>query len=320
MTNSLISVICVCDDCHDGLESRLTGLMDEVARLARFYEVLIIDNAGRDGSADTVKRVMRKRKGIRLISLAEAQPLDVVFRVGLEHCIGDYALLLDLRDLYLPALAPLLRACTDEGYDIARLKRSVGEPLLHRWASAAFYRCIRVLTGQDIDGGLSSAGCMNRNVINALINNKDRITFLKYRESQAGHRQKTVFCDAPAPRPRCLLWRIGSGVERIIATSDALLHACAGLSLTVSLVNFLYIVFSLGSWLFEESVVKGWTSLSLTTSFMFMTLFLILAVMCEYLSVIFKETKKSPLYYIAEDVDSSCLFEGMDDTKNIVQS
>ena len=46
MTNSLISVICVCDDCHDGLESRLTGLMDEVARLARFYEVLIIDNAG----------------------------------------------------------------------------------------------------------------------------------------------------------------------------------------------------------------------------------------------------------------------------------
>jgi hypothetical protein len=69
--------------------------------------------------------------------------------------------------------------------------------------------------------------------------------------------------------------------------------------------------------LFKRDVAAGWTTLSLQNAGMFFLLFLILAVVTEYVGRILNETRERPLYYIAEEANSSVLIAGRD-RRNVV--
>ena len=61
--------------------------------------------------------------------------------------------------------------------------------------------------------------------------------------------------------------------------------------------------------LIKPNVAQGWTTLSLQLSGMFFFVCLILAVLSEYVGTILGEVRSRPLYFIAQEANSSVLLE-----------
>jgi len=107
-------------------------------------------------------------------------------------------------------------------------------------------------------------------------------------------------------------------LEIFISSSDRLLKFASIIALLIFLLNFIYFFYSLGIRIFKEDVERGWTSTSLILSIMFGALFFILFILIEYLSIIYKETKKGPLYYISTEINNADLFINFNQ-KNITE-
>ena len=74
-------------------------------------------------------------------------------------------------------------------------------------------------------------------------------------------------------------------------------------------LNLLYACYVVIIFLLKPTVAAGWTTLSLQLSGMFFLVCLILAVLSEYVGTILGEVRSRPLYFIAQEVNSSVLLE-----------
>jgi hypothetical protein len=73
----------------------------------------------------------------------------------------------------------------------------------------------------------------------------------------------------------------------------------AGAGLNLAYVGYVFLVN-----LLKSHVAEGWTTLSLQSSSMFLMLFVIQAVMSEYVGRILDETKDRPLYHVVDELGS----------------
>lgn len=76
-----------------------------------------------------------------------------------------------------------------------------------------------------------------------------------------------------------------------------------------AILNLLYAFYVLAVYLMNPNVASGWTTMSLQQSGMFFFICLILAVMSEYIGTILGEVRSRPLYFIAQESNSSVLLE-----------
>jgi dolichol-phosphate mannosyltransferase len=79
------------------------------------------------------------------------------------------------------------------------------------------------------------------------------------------------------------------------------------LGLALSGLNVLYVVYVLLTYYFSASIAEGWATRSIQTSGMFFFVFLILAVLCEYVGRILSETQNRPHYYVLEERNSNSM-------------
>lgn len=322
MSDYIISVISVIHNAESALEHQLTLFLQAMEQSAKHYEIILVDNGSTDKTIERAKALMSNERSIRLLVLADNYSEEVGYYAGLDNAIGDYALLVNLQEDPANQIPQMLSLCTNDGYDLVLMKQTylTRLPLIYRFLSSLFYMLIRIMTGKFVDNRYSYFTCMNRKVIDSITLEKDRIKFLKFYELQTGFKwtflEYEVNCKSITVRG--LLRSIYSGLERMVATTEKLLRGCGLLAAIVSFGNLIYIVYSLLSWVFNSHLQKGWTSTSVFLASMFCILFFIIAFICEYLSVIYKETKKGPLYHIVEDIDHSHYLKNIID-KNVIK-
>ncbi len=90
------------------------------------------------------------------------------------------------------------------------------------------------------------------------------------------------------------------------------------IALGASFLNLVYIGYVFAVRIFKTRVAEGWMTLSLQNAGMFLLLFLILAVVTEYVGRILDETRERPLYYIAEEANSSVMVPSAE-RRNVVR-
>ena len=98
-------------------------------------------------------------------------------------------------------------------------------------------------------------------------------------------------------------------MEIAIANSRHPLRVVSRLGLALSVINLLYAFYVLLIFLFKRDVAAGWTTMSMQMTGMFFFLFLILAVLCEYVGRILEETQDRPLYFVSAERTSTVLLE-----------
>ncbi|MEM6432188.1 MAG: hypothetical protein AAF708_23320, partial [Deinococcota bacterium] len=107
-------------------------------------------------------------------------------------------------------------------------------------------------------------------------------------------------------------------IRMLLLSSHEPLRFLSVLAVGGALLNVLYSLYVLAVNIFKADVAEGWTSLSLQSSFMFFLLFLILAVLSEYIGRLFIHNQNRPFYLIAREKRSLVL--SRKDELNVVAS
>jgi glycosyltransferase involved in cell wall biosynthesis len=233
--------------------------------------------------------------------------------VGLEQAIGDVVITLDAA--YDP-IDPIL-AMVEMGYsgvDIVyglrsdRLQRSFS---LYNWLSRLFFQLYRFITKENLPIAASTLRLYTRRALNSFLDNSDRYSLFPVIGAFSGLRYRTFNYHRLNRTGQPAAQSYGEAVSRafrlIFLSSHYPLRLLSLTALAGAFLNVLYSIYVLLVNLFKSKVAEGWTTLSLQNSVMFCILFMILAVLSEYVARLVITNQNRPFYLVTRESRSLVL-------------
>jgi polyisoprenyl-phosphate glycosyltransferase len=273
------------------------------------HEIVFVDDGSPDRALEVLRGIAATDPRVRVISLSRNFGHQVAITAGLDAARGDAAVIIDddLQDP--PEVIAGMVAKWREGYQVVhgvRSKRN-GETVFKRWSAAAYYRMLQWLSDTPLPLDSGDFRLVDRAVIDALTSMREESRYVRGMVAWTGFRQ----CELAYVRePRYA----GTGnytLRRMLklAIDGALSFSVRPLQIMSQfglLVTFLAML--AGVWLVVERLaglgpsVPGWTSVIVAVLFMGGVQLVSIGVLGAYIGRIFYETKRRPLYVVAERI------------------
>jgi polyisoprenyl-phosphate glycosyltransferase len=162
---------------------------------------------------------------------------------------------------------------------------------------------------------------LTRTALNALLTIKDSFRYIRVLAMYAGFEVTKIRYEfvprRDPPRHRRALTLLESAGHMIVSNSDRPLRVAALLSALMGFADFAFLVFIVAMRMFYRDVAPGWASTNFFNAIMFGLIFLVLAVLCEYLAELRSEVKRRPLYVVQGEVQSNVMLANAE-TRNVV--
>ncbi len=309
----------------DIITETVTEIAETIQHEYEFFEILIIDNASTDDSVEKIRALQTTIPNIRLIVLSRNNGTEIGFTAALENSIGDYVVLLDIEH-DPPSLIPTLVAAAVDGVDIviAERKDRSDNTFLRNIFSVMFYKLYARISGFIVIPNASNFRVLTRRAVNSITRIKSKGRYLKHFHALVGFSQlyipyERVYRRQP-PKPQeplfQLVWR---AIDVMISHSLIPLRLATLLGVLASFLNLLFIFYVfIVSLIKKTHIAEGWISTSLVNSTMFFILFFILTVISEYIARVLIESKDQPLYFIAEEYNSTIISNQHNKKVNVV--
>lgn len=277
-----------------------------------YFEIILV-NYELDVSEYT--NLLKSHTNLRIIELSSYVDIEVAHSTLIENCIGDYCAIIDLTHDSLEDLEKILEYAEDYDVVVGKREKKV-QSFFESITSKIFYKTISIFTGIKINSMYSDFFVINRKVINFITKNEDRVKFLKLLKFNNGF-SKYEYSYMPLGRKsnkRTFFENVNFTIDVLVNYSHRLIRLATILSLSTAMINLFYIVYIFGIYLFKDDVAEGWTSSNIYNSTIYFVLFLVLAVVGEYVRMIIQNQKNTPMYEIVDEKSSVALFS---DKKNI---
>jgi len=293
-----------------GIESFVRAILGVLRSRYSYYELLLIDN----GLTPALNRQVQVLQGllpnVRLVRLSRHYGHEVALAAALDHCIGDYVVVMD-PTIHPPEIIPALVARAIEGCDTVVAEPADQTPSrLQRYVSAPVYRMASRILGFPLRPDESYFRVFSRRLVNSIIRIRSKSRYLTCLNGSVGLQSCTVFYHAPPTRhARSSVSRV---LHQLIDASDILvsnsatpLRFASFLGLVACLSNLIYLFYIFAVSLVKARIAEGWMTTSLTHTLMFLLMFLIMTILCEYIARILDETKDQPLYFVESESNST---------------
>ncbi|NMP37055.1 MAG: glycosyltransferase family 2 protein [Clostridiales bacterium] len=263
-----------------------------------------------DGSRDTTLLILRSLAEmdtrVKYISLSRNFGKESAMLAGMKYARTDYVGILDADLQHSPELIPDMLAALDSGFDIAAARRvdRSGESKIKSAFSRGFYKVINKLSDVDIAEGAQDYRMMKRKVVEAILSMPEYNRFSKGIFSWVGFKTKWfehVNRERAAGTTKWSFRKLSHyALDGIIGFSTAPLKFSLYVGVLASVCGFLYALYTIIKTLIIGTDVPGYPSI-ISAIFIFGGLILVcLGVIGEYISRIYLEVKKRPVFIIDE--------------------
>lgn len=288
--------------CLEELYARLTAALETVTPN---YEILLVEDCGGDRSWNMIEALSRRDPRVIGILLSRNFGQHYAITAGLDHSRGRWTVVMDCDLQDPPEGIPQLYAKAQEGFDIVlALRAERSDPFLKRAISWGFYRVFSFLTDVRFDGRVRNFRIMSRKVVLALRQLHEQLRFFAALVDWAGFKTASIGVRHDArPHGRSTYTYaklLKLGVDTIVAYSDKPLRLAIRFGFLVAALSVLAGLWFVGKVLIFGSPVLGWTSMIVSLYFLSGLIISILGLNGLYLGKVFNETKKRPLYLVAE--------------------
>ena len=288
--------------CLDELYARLTAALSSVTP---DYEVILVEDCGGDRSWDIITALSRRDPRVIGLRLSRNFGQHYAITAGLDHCHGRWTVVMDCDLQDPPEGIPELWKKAQEGYDIVLALRSVrSDPALKRMISWGFYQVFSFLTDVRFDGRVRNFRIMSRKVVLAVRSLREQLRFFAALVDWTGFKTAAIGVRHDARTHGRSTYTYAKllrlGIDTIVAYSDKPLRLAIQFGFIVAGLSMLAGVwFAAKVWLFGSPML-GWTSMIVSLYFLSGLIISILGLNGLYLGKVFNETKKRPLYLIAD--------------------
>jgi glycosyltransferase involved in cell wall biosynthesis len=289
--------------CIEPFYARLRPVLDALPYRCR---VFFVDDGSSDATAATVMRLVEGDPRIGLLRLSRNFGHQAALTAGLDASEGDAVITMDADLQHPPEKLPEFVAAWEAGYELVSgvRERAARVGFWKRTSSSLFYRVLNLISPLTITPDSPDFRLLDRKVVSAIASLREQSRFLRGMYSWVGFRQTEVrYAEGD---------RAGGGthygtfdmlllaLSAVLSFSRAPLRLATYFGLLVSGFAFAFGVYALLMNLVFHQVIRGWTSLAVLLSFLSGVQLLTLGVIGEYLGQVLEETKRRPLYLVAQ--------------------
>jgi dolichol-phosphate mannosyltransferase len=284
------------------LYSRLNTVFTGRTETAQF---LFVDDGSTDGSVQCLEKMRQNDPRVKLLQLSRNFGHQIAITAGMDHADADAVVIIDA-DLQDPpeAIADLL-AKWHEGFEVvyAVRKSREGETWLKKFLAAAFYRVFHQLAKVNVPMDAGDFRLVDRKVVDALKEVRELHRFMRGLTCWVGFRQCAVEYDRAARHAgetKYPVWKsVRLAFDAITSFSAAPLRWMTGLGGLIAFSGFVQgIQVIIGRVMHPESFEPGWATVVALILFLTGVQLLCLGLVGQYVSRIFEESKKRPLYFL----------------------
>lgn len=272
-------------------------------------EFRFVDDGSKDNTVKLLRELSKKDSRVHYISFSRNFGKEAALLAGLESAKGDYVATMDVDLQDPPSLLPeMWEDITNPELelDCIATKRQTrkGEPLIRSFFANMFYRLINKMSDTFIENGARDYRLMNRNFVDAVIQDKEYNRFSKGIFSWVGFNTKWISYDNVERSAGSTKWSFFKlfkySIEGILSYSTVPLYMASVLGFVMTFISVLSLLFVVIRKLVFGDSVQGWASLVCIIIFIGGLLLLNMGVIGLYLSKIYTETKQRQKYIIRD--------------------
>ena len=270
------------------------------------FEYIFVNDGSKDKTLEVLRRVSKQFTNIHYISFSRNFGKEAGLLAGLEAASGDLVTVMDVDLQDPPELLVDMYAKIQEGFDVVGTRRAdrKGEPPVRTFFSKMFYKIINMVSDTEMVDGARDFRLMTRQVVDAILDLEEVNRFSKGLFSWVGFDVTYISYENRERVAGETSWSFWSlfkySMDGFINFSEAPLNLATwagAFSFIISIIGILFIIIRK---LTVGDPVSGWPSLVCIILFIGGLQLLALGIIGKYISKIFLETKKRPVYIIKE--------------------
>ncbi len=297
---SVVVPVYKAENCLDELYNRLKAAIEP---LSPDFEMVLVEDCGGDRSWEVIERLARQDARVKGIQFSRNFGQHYGITAGLDHCRGDWVVVMDCDLQDRPEEIPRLYAKAQEGYDIVLARRGRRQdPLMKRFTSWLFYKLFSYLADMDYDGETGNFRIMSRKVVESFRKMREQLRFFGGLVQWLGFPTSSIDVqhaerhEGKSSYTFAKLWKLAT--ETIIAYSDKPLRLAVRAGFLMAFLAFCYGVYTMLRAMLFGIPIMGWSSLIVSLYFIGGIIIALLGIIGIYLGKTFDESKKRPLYIV----------------------
>jgi len=296
---SIVTPVYRAEDCLEELYHRLVSVLPGITQ---DFEIIMVEDCGGDRSWEIIRSLARRDPRVKGIQFSRNFGQHYGITAGLDHCDGDWVVVMDCDLQDRPEDIPLLYAKAREGYDVVHAQRDRHrDALLKRWGSNLYFKLLEYFAevAYETPGNFR---ILSRKVVENFRRMREQLRYSTGLLHWMGF--PTAYVGVQQARRHAgettytLAKLLKLGFDIIIAFSDKPLRLSVRLGFIIAFLAFCYGLYILVSALLYGSPITGWSSLIVSIYFIGGIIIAILGVIGIYLGKTFDEAKKRPLYIV----------------------
>jgi len=292
-------------DCIETFYERLVAVLEPLDGIA--FELLFVDDGSTDGSLDLLRKIGQQDKRVRVLALSRNFGHQLAITCGMDSARGDVVVVMDsdLQDPpeVIPRMLDQWRAGSKVVYGV-RASRD-GETRLKLATARAFYRLLNRLSDTPLPLDAGDFRLLDRQVINVLSELREENRYIRGLVSWLGFPQSAVVYERDARYAGKTKYSLAKMVklafDGITSFSQRPLRLAFTVGSVLTLVaGFLAAYIVVAKLAAPASSIPGFASLMCVVLFLGGFQLLFLGLLGEYVGRIYGETKRRPLYIVAD--------------------
>jgi len=272
-------------------------------------EMIAIDDGSTDSTWQVLEKLAEQMPELKALRFSRNFGKEAAICAGLAYSSGQACIVIDSDLQHPPELIPeMVRLWRQEHWDIVEgIKKTRGsESLINRLGARFFYRTLSGLSGYNLYGS-SDFKLLDRKVIDAWLDMRERNTFFRGMISWLGYRRNHITFSVPRRRLTQSRWSFLGlfrlAVIAITAFSSLPLQAVTILGGLFLLCAILFSSYALVMY-FAGLAFPGFTTVIVLELLIGGVLMISLGIIGTYIAQIYQEVKYRPRYVVAETLSS----------------
>ncbi len=269
------------------------------------YEIVLVDDGSLDSSYDKMKELQAKDKHFKIMRLSRNFGAHTAILAGLSHCTGDAAVIImaDLQDP--PEIILQMYEKYIQGNDVVLAVRKDREDgFITKCFSNSYYRLMRRFALKEMPYGGFDCFLIDRKVIEILKNMKEKNSSIGGQVLWCGFKTDKIFYvrrkRAKGKSKWTLSKKIKLFVDSFMSFSYVPIRTMSAAGICLAFAGFLYAIFVVYQKLVVGINVDGWATLVILFLLVSGVQMTMLGVIGEYLWRNLDETKKRPIFIVAD--------------------
>ena len=270
------------------------------------FEFLFVDDGSKDKTLSVIKDLSKDDSRVKYISFSRNFGKEAAMLAGLSYAKGDYVAVMDADMQDPPKLLIDMYESLQDGYDAIAARRitRTGEPKVRSFFSKIWYKLIDKMSDTEMVDGARDYRMMRRAVVDAILSLSEYNRYSKGIFSFVAFKTKWISYENVNRAAGETKWSFFGlckyAIDGMTSFSTAPLILSSIFGIFFCFLALIAIIFVIIRTLIYGDPATGWPSLVCIILFVGGVQLLCIGIIGRYLSKVYLETKKRPIYIVRE--------------------